>query len=350
MNPKALIPLVAGLGIGGLALMLGINLLKSARAGQSPSAQVKLWAAKEDIPRGTELKESLLVEVAYPADLVPQGAFQQKEELVGRVPRLVAPGGLPILETMLSPQGTKPGIFVKPGYRAVAVKIDAGSGVDYHLEPGCFVDVVGSFKINRGGKSEIIARTIIESVEVAAVGPHVSPTTSTDEDRKQHEKDRGVVRAVTLFVKPEDVPKLLLTEQQGRIKLSMRGNPATEVDESAPEVWAREGELTGDAVEPSAGPPTAAPTPLDWLRGLFAQPAGKAGPALAAAPTPPALPRWILKIYRGDKEEIVRFKNAESSERVDGSDDAAAASSAAQPVATIPMDSGDHPEPQEDPE
>jgi len=359
MNMKALIPLAAGLGIGGVALVLGINTLKSARAAQQPTAKVKIWAAREDIPRGAELKEEMLTEVAYAADALPKGAFKKKEDLIGRVPRLVAPEGLPILETMLSSPGTKSGISVKPGYRAVAVKIDAGSGVDFHLEPGSFVDVVGSFKVNRNGKSETIARTIVENVEVAAVGQRVSPTSGHEGDKKEKEKDRSqTVRAVTLFVQPEDVPKLLLTEQQGRIKLSMRGN----ADESSSHTnrWASEAELTGEPTPSQAEPETAqAPeTPLDWLRGLFAKPAAESSlVAAVVSPRAPPPARWILKIYRGNKEEIVQFKGPDSRERVADTDVSAAA--LAQPKATPPTppskpsptpespDAGDSVEPQE---
>jgi Flp pilus assembly protein CpaB len=365
MNMKALIPLAAGLGIGGVALVLGINTLKSARAAQQPVAKVKIWAAREDIPRGAELKEEMLTEVAYAADALPKGAFKKKEDLIGRVPRLVAPEGLPILETMLSSPGTKSGISVKPGYRAVAVKIDAGSGVDFHLEPGSFVDVVGSFKVNRNGKSETIARTIVENVEVAAVGQRVSPTSGHEGDKKEKEKDRSqTVRAVTLFVQPEDVPKLLLTEQQGRIKLSMRGN----ADQSSSHTnrWASEAELTGEPTPSQAEPETAqAPeTPLDWLRGLFAKPAAESSRVAAVVPPrapPPA--RWILKIYRGNKEEIVQFKGPDSCERVDDTDVSAdTRRGGSRPEATHPAprsepsptpdssaasDQGDHAEPQE---
>jgi pilus assembly protein CpaB len=315
MNAKALIPLLAGLGIGGLALVLGVQTLKSARAGQTV-AKVKVWAAKEDVPRGTELKEEMLMEQSYPVELVPKGAFKKKDELVGRVPRLVAPGGLPILESMLSPPGTKPGIFVKPGYRAVAVKIDAGSGVDYHLEPGCFVDVVGSFKVKRNGRAETIARTIVENAEVAAVGPRVSPATGAEAPKSGKDLSQSV-RAVTLFVKPEQVPKLLLTEQEGRIKLSMRGLQDTNAPEE--ERWASGSELTGETPSEPA-PEAASASPLDWIRGLFAKPQAEptSAPAVAAASPPaPALEGWILKIYRADKEEVLQFKNADSRERVD---------------------------------
>ena len=339
MNAKALLPLIAGLGIGGLALVLGINTLKSSRAAQAPAPRLNLWAAKEDVPRGTELCADLLVAVPCATDLVPPGAFKKQEELVGRIPRMVAPAGLPILETMLAPAGTKPGIFVKPGYRAVALKIDASSGVDYHLEPGCFVDVVGSFKVRRNGRTETIARTVAENAEVAAVGQRLSPAREAEAGKPEKDKSQ-TVRAVTLFVKPELVPRLLLTEQEGRIKLSLRGY--SEGQELKDEKWVSDADLMGEQTEDKPNPDSgqAAAAALGLLQGLFTKPpTTPAPPQLAAAPpTAPALQRWILRIYRGTKEEVLQFKNADSSERVDEQGESAAAPPRPETVAPPPVD------------
>ncbi len=346
MSIKALIPLVAGLGIGGLALVLGINTLKSAAAAGRPTAKVQIWGAKEDIPRGTQLTEDLLVALAYPADLVPKGAFKKQEELLGRVPRVLAPAGLPILESMLTEPGTQPGIIVKPGYRAVAVKIDPSSGVDYHLEPGCFVDVVGSFRVRRQGRTETVARTIVENAEVAAVGQRLSPATvaagaggnSTGQRGRSTTSGRGgggssgsneQVRAVTLYVKPEQVPTLLLAEQQGRIKLSLRGYQ--EDQSRGPDHWVSEAELLGQAAEPDGqkavaearqrpteGPGSDASSPWGWLSKLFAArpTAAGSGAAEGSADAAAQLSRWILRIYRGNEEEVVEFAGVDSHERV----------------------------------
>jgi pilus assembly protein CpaB len=317
MNAKALIPLVAGLGIGGLALKLGISTLQNAKAGQT-TAKAKLWAAKEDIPRGTQIREEMLQAVAFPAEVVPPGAFKDKDKLVGRVPRLVAPAGLPILETMLAPPDTPAGIYVKPGLRAVAVKIDASSGVDYHLEPGSRVDVAGSFKVRKEGRVETMARTIIENAEVAAVGQRLSPVSGKEVEEKEKDKERQV-RAITLFVQPDQVKKLLLAEQQGPIKLSLRGNDDVQVlnDNRTMSDLELQGNQSGGDGEETAGKSPA----FEWLRGLFAkpQPAPAPEPVLVERPEP-ALQHWILKIYRGQNAETVQFKDRDSRERVDASE------------------------------
>lgn len=302
MNVKALVPLVAGLGIGGVALVMGINTLKSARAAQKPVPMAKLWGAKDAIPRGREIQPEMLKEIPFPAKSLPAGAFTEKEKLVGRVLRIVAPGELPVLESMLTPPGTRPGIFVKTGYRAVAIKIDSGSGVDYHLEPGRFVDVVASFKVRRQGRRETIARTIVENAELAAVGPRLSPETGDEESGTPRGRS---VRAVTLFVQPDQVKQLLLAEQMGRIKLSLRGEEdVAALDDST---WVSDLELTGELDQEleTDEPETEIPVPTGAL-------------AMLSAPTEPAGPdlSWSVSVYRGRREETIQFKDRESSERV----------------------------------
>lgn len=311
MNVKALVPLVAGLGIGGVALKLGMSTLQQARAGQRTVAKVAVWAPKEDLPRGVEIREEMLQEMAFPTDLVPNGAFKEKdkEKLVGRIPRTEAPAGLPVLESMLAPAGTTPGINPKAGFRAVAVNIDAGSGVDYHLEPGAFVDVVGSFRI----KNETVAKTIVENAEIAAVGPRLSPATGKAEDK---EKDRSPqqVRAVTLFVKPDQVKKILLAEQQGKIKLSLRG--ADDTAEQKNDAFVSDRELLGLPAEEKEATGKSGPV-SNWLRDLLKRSA-KPAPVLAAAPPQKVDEPWRVRIYRGPAEEQVQFKSRNSSERLNG--------------------------------
>ena len=306
MNGKALIPLVAGLTIGGFALWMGVNALKSARGAQKPVENVKVWAAKSPIPHGAKITEDMIKPMAFPPKLIPPGAFQTKDDLIGRVPRIDAPAGLPVLEDMLLPPGAPDGLHVPAGYRAVAVKIDEGSGVDYHLEPGCFVDVVGSFSMRRGGRQETLARTVVENVQVGAVGQRVSRVHSEDEDGKSPGRS---IRAVTLFVKPDDVPKLLLAEQKGRIKLSLRND--RDGSGRASNEAVRASELLGQKPEETKQEPQ--PSFFDRLTAMWAK---------AQSSTDVPMPvmqvdeSWEVIVCRGETRDSVRFKNADSSERV----------------------------------
>ncbi len=314
MNARAIIPLVAGLGIGGLALKLGINVLQNAKGGQN-SERVQVWSARTEIPRGTAVAAEMLQAVTFPQDLLPPGTFKDKDKLVGRVARLVIPASLPVLENMLAPPGALGGVFPKPGYRAVAVKIDESSGVDYHLEPGCFVDVLGSTKDRKGNSAT--ARLVVENVEIAAVGDKISPAEKPAEGGGKSKEKPRPVRAVTLYVKPDQAKKLLMAEQEGPIKLALRG--------SAPAGEPVEEELDGpdqleQLADANAENQSAA---LEWLRNVFAPPAP---PVAEAAPPPPEpLPEpWVVTIYRGLEQQTVQFKSRDSRERVSESSSAGA--------------------------
>lgn len=305
MNAKALIPLIAGLGIAGLAAKLGLDFLKNAEG--KPAKTVRLWTPVEDIKRGLAIDKSMLRPLPFPADGVPQGALTDVDRIVGRVPHTGAPAGVPILNSMLLPPGAVPGVQVPPGLRAVALRIDESSGVDYHLEPGCHVDVVGLFTIRRKNRQETIARTVLENVEVAAVGQRLSPSTPSpsDEDKKSSRRERPA-RAVTLLVKPQDVPMLHLAEQRGKIKLSMRGTRDEAGGAKTPRVT--EATLLGDE-QPKPDAPQ-----LSW-RDQFNEFVGslwkKDEPEkpLVETPAPAAEPQpqlaWVMAVYNGDERRLL---------------------------------------------
>ncbi len=313
MNAKALIPLVAGLGIAGLAAKLGLDFIRKAEGKQSKVVQ--LWTPIEDVQRGIAITEPMLKPLEFPAGVVPPGALADVKKIVGRVPHTGAPAGVPILNSMLLPPGARAGVRVPPGLRAVAVKIDESSGVDYHLEPGCRVDVVGVFTVRRTDRTETVARTILENVEVAAVGQRLAPEVPTAEKEKSGNSSRRErpARAVTLLVKPEQVPTLHLAEQKGKIKLSMRGV----LDESQGEPSAKvvEDELLGEAEpDPAAVPPPSWRDKFNEFVGSFwetdkPESQADARPVPVQDPEPGAKEEpqlaWYMTVYNGDERRVL---------------------------------------------
>lgn len=306
MNAKAVVPLIAGLGIAGLAGKLGFDYLKKAQ-GAAPKT-VKLWAVNQDVPRGSSIDEMNLRELAFPFDLAPKDAVVEKKDLVGRVPHTGVPANVPILSSMLLAPGTTPGVHVPAGFRAIAVKIDESSGVDNHLQPGCHVDIVGYFQMknNVTNKNETIARTIVENVEVAAVGPRLAPdaperNNADSKDKKPKTEQSKPARAVTLLVKPEHVPIVHLAEQKGEIKLSMRGD-----DDATPSntKTIKDYDVTG----------VGAPEPehekggLDLLSSLMGKKEEPKPEPVAAPPEPvePPAPQYspIITLYTGSEKRV----------------------------------------------
>ncbi len=311
MNPKAIVPLVAGLVIAGLGAKLGLDYVRRA---QARPESVKLWTVKRAVEPGKSLDPKALVPLEFPVSLVPKGAVRDPKKLKERVAKTTIPPGVPILEDMLHPPGTLPGIYVPPGLRAVAVKIDEGSGVDYHIQPGSYVDVVGYFTIRRNGSQETIARTIIEDVRVAAVGQKITPDGEPDKDGKKSRRSRPA-RAVTLLVKPEDVPRLHLAEQRGKIKLSLR-NP-NEGGEESHIAAASEDELLGLSREHdrSGGSDETSGKNGNGLLGKLVTGFLNRQTVLKPKPLPkpsdsaskPAF-SWVMVVYNGEEQKVLAWR------------------------------------------
>jgi len=220
MKPKAIIPLVLGVCVGGIAIKLVLNVVANAQ-GASQANMAKCAVAKVDIGFAEEITADKLVLKDWPRHSLPEQHFEDLEELQNRVTNMYIPKDVPIYPTMLAQVGTPPGIQtrIKPGYRAVSVGIDEVTGVAYQLKPGDWVDVISLVERRRpDNRTDFVSRVILQNVEIAAVG-------RTLYSGKPSDAPKSVARSVTLLLKPEDVTKLHLAQSsRGKISLALRGN------------------------------------------------------------------------------------------------------------------------------
>ena len=220
MKPKAIIPLVLGVCVGGIAIKLVLNVVANAQ-GASQANMAKCAVAKVDIGFAEEITAEKLVLKDWLRDSLPEQHFEDLEELLNRVTNMYIPKDVPIYPTMLAQVGTPPGIQtrIKPGYRAVSVGIDEITGVAYQLKPGDHVDVISLVeRKRRDGRMDSISRIILQNVEIAAVGRALH-------SGKPGDAPKSVARSVTLLLKPEEVTKLHLAQSnRGKISLALRGN------------------------------------------------------------------------------------------------------------------------------
>ena len=220
MKPKAIIPLVLGVCVGGIAIKLVLNVVANAQ-GASQANMAKCAVAKVDIGFAEEITAEKLVLKDWLRDSLPEQHFEDLEELLNRVTNMYIPKDVPIYPTMLAQVGTPPGIQtrIKPGYRAVSVGIDEITGVAYQLKPGDRVDVISLVeRKRRDGRMDSISRIILQNVEIAAVGRALH-------SGKPGDAPKSAARSVTLLLKPEEVTKLHLAQSnRGKISLALRGN------------------------------------------------------------------------------------------------------------------------------
>jgi pilus assembly protein CpaB len=208
----------------GLALVFGVLAVVLAnhwlaRQAEQPAVApgerrppLSIVVAAEDLSPGSVLGVNHLALKEWPREMVPEGAFQDKEAVAGRmfVNRLAA--GEPVLAADLAPPGSGSAMVasIRPGMRAMAIRVDEVSGVAGFVLPNTYVDVIGVEKRGREYKSA----TVLSGIRVLAVA----------QDTAAAAGKAKVVQTVTLELKPEEAERLLLQTQMGSTRLALRNS------------------------------------------------------------------------------------------------------------------------------
>ena len=227
--------------------------------------------ARADLALGSELSADDVQTIEWPAKAVPEGAFAQPSEVVGRGLIVSVVRNEPILPAKLSSKEAGSGLppLIPTGKRAVSVKVNEVVSVAGYVLPGTFVDVVATASPTSKAEDKT-SKIVLSKVEVLTAG------TRLEQDQKDGKPVQ--VTVVTLLVTPEEAERLALaTSQDGQIKLALR-NPLDRESPSTPGI--RPGVLLGMAPKPRE----VGPRPV------------------RSAPQPPPAPPTV-EIIRGDKRE-----------------------------------------------
>ncbi len=307
MKSKAMIPLLVGVGIGLLTLKMGWSYIEKSRLSAAASqGDTPVVVASRSVSPGTPLQLSDLKTVQWPRSAVPSQAYADPEKLVGRVNLAPLSAELPVLETMLTPPGTTPGLpaLIPPGYQAMAVKVDEFAGVGGFLKPGDKVDVVATFNVKRtkSGPMQTVTRTILRDITIRAVGQA--------KDLDEHDQPM-IVRSVTLLVTPRQAQWLSLASTRGTIRLALRSGQSAD-SSLALSAIDFEQLLRGDAERSTS---SKQPKSLkSWMKNLL-KPKASTQPVVSVPVK--VDPRWQMQIFRGSSAEEIIFENASSSRRVE---------------------------------
>jgi pilus assembly protein CpaB len=300
--------LVVGLGVGIFAIKMFVNVLQNAK-GSNTGEMVEVVSAIADIAPTVEITDAMVGIRQVPKSLAPKLSFTSKEEVVGRVAAMVIPNGSAVTANLLAPKGTLPGLAVKipEGYRAVAIKTDEYAGVAGWLKPRARVDVVAMMLVQDGGRRSTICRTILQDVEVLAVGQDLG---------NAGDPNATVTKSVTLAVRPSDVPRLHLASSQNgsKLRLAMRGQTDRNIARS-------ETTTDNELIEGYTATNTGAGTNSDtsFLDRLFTNRSNNPGDATdkgsntsapagtALASVGPVRGEWVVEVINGSDVEYVRF-------------------------------------------
>lgn len=190
---------------------------------QSSSGITKVAVAGADIDLGQQLTPDVVKLVDWPMASLPPGVANNAQALEGRVTKTSLSRGEPILESKLTPVGTKGGLsaVISSGKRAITVRVNDVVGVAGFALPGSYVDIIVNTLRDKDGKpsasaneraDQSISKIVLEKILVLAVAQEVNRDETTPK----------VVNAVTLEVTPEDAEKLDLARSVGTLSLVLR--------------------------------------------------------------------------------------------------------------------------------
>jgi pilus assembly protein CpaB len=145
-----------------------------------------------------------------------QSPVQDVDELVGRYARVNITRDTPLIHSALTASGTSQDIGerIPNGHRAVAIPINALTGVEGWVRPGAHVDVVWSTEQDK----QFVVVTIVENARVLSV------ERSLDTERPSSLTTSPTPNHITLIVSSLDAQKIQLAKSSGSLSLSLRGS------------------------------------------------------------------------------------------------------------------------------
>jgi pilus assembly protein CpaB len=175
-------------------------------------AATEVVVAGEKIPIGSRIEAYQLRTVAWPSDLLPDGALKEAAPAVGKVVRTSIEKNQPLLQSQLigEGRGLLP-LLITEGMRAMSVKVDDVAGVSGFITPSSRVDVLAAGNAEGSGQ-DLHGKVILQNVTVLATGKSI----------EQRDNKPVEVPTVTLLVSPNDAEKLTLATRRDPVRLALR--------------------------------------------------------------------------------------------------------------------------------
>jgi Flp pilus assembly protein CpaB len=208
---------------------------------------VMILVAKENLKKGDSLKDSMVASAMVDKPLMTPDLIP-KTELMMHLNKMVTENvekGWPIRRAYLEiPRAIRPGgnPVVKDGKRAVTLQVDQVTGVGGLIQPGYYVDLIGTFDIRKDQEGGGAAPAGARSASGAAVSASLSATAGYREtktvclleavkviavdNRTMEMATRGAgstpYRTITVEVDPWNAMRLINAAGQGRIHCLLR--------------------------------------------------------------------------------------------------------------------------------
>ncbi len=187
---------------------------KNFEASKTPMVTQTIVVAKQPLRFGAELNAGMLQEVAWPAEARPAGAFSKIEDLLSGGRRVVLAAieeNEPVLSLKITGAGQRATLsaLVKPGMKAVTVRVNDVEGVGGFVLPGDHVDVVLTRQIDKGAAT---TEVILQNRRVLAI----------DQSADERAAKAAIAKSVTLEVETMEAQKVWLASSVGNLSLLLR--------------------------------------------------------------------------------------------------------------------------------
>jgi pilus assembly protein CpaB len=202
--------------------------------------------ASQDIPARTEITAEMVRVARVPENILLPGAFTSQDLVIGRVARIPIFAGEQLVQEKLASSRTDLGLayIVPEGLRGMAVEVDRVISPSGLVRPGDRVDIIAVVDVVYEDldteRKVTVTRSFIvaQNIEVLAVEqslqnrPVIADSASAAADDgtlvEQPEADpEGEV--VTMALSPIETQNLLLVDEKGAIRLSVRAPGDTTV-------------------------------------------------------------------------------------------------------------------------
>jgi pilus assembly protein CpaB len=187
---------------------------KNYEASKGPVSSLTVVVARQPLRFGAELNAGMLQEVAWPAEARPAGAFAKIDDLLAGGRRVVLAAieeNEPVLSLKVTGAGQRATLsaLVKPGMKAVTVRVNDVEGVGGFVLPGDHVDVVMTRQIDKGSAT---TEVILQNRRVLAI----------DQSADERAAKAAIAKSVTLEVETVEAQKVWLASSVGSLSLLLR--------------------------------------------------------------------------------------------------------------------------------
>jgi pilus assembly protein CpaB len=206
----------AALGLIAYTMSLPNPVVQVTENTPAPAPLVGYFVAARPLPRGTLAREEDFAVRSVPSDSVPTQAIRDtpdaKTGLRGSLVRNFLDTGSPVTSQDISHPGFLASALA-PDRRAISIKVDAESSVSGLIQPGDYVDVVSTKMIEKIDLAEKanahgpLSETVLHNVRILAIDQ--AGTTNKE-------------RTVSLELAPEQVKKITVADQLGKLSLAIR--------------------------------------------------------------------------------------------------------------------------------